>query len=667
MISRRLKHFFRESGLCIDNVRLLDWIIGRPWAHIVAFRFLRFRFSPAILNDALSRRGDSVERERLFSLGMSHINVGATYKTTARGRTVRADATLLELAGEFDTPRLLEVGVSDGSSSLSLLAQEDVFSEVVLSDRFSHFYLKRFLGCGVYVNADGTLLGVKFLCFYLNLAALCRVRIAEFTCIETANPVLDRLYSINSIQQFDILEDQLIEKVHLIKCANILNMSYFPRWRIRLAVENLVRSLEEGGYLIISQNNEMYKDGEAYFVLRKQRAGLDVVRSMSEHPVEGLLNQPSDSGGRFKILFLAPSLESGGAERQMVQLANRLALRGQDVGIALFRNVGPLAEDVSGAVTVHDLRKKSRVDLVGFLIRLKRLIQLEKPDLVYSFLGVPNLANVLLKPFLSNVRCIWSVRSSNMDLSRYDWLSRVCSRTEIALSKFSDEIIVNSQAGCNYAVKQGFPAEKLKVIPNGIDVEYFSSNPAAGLGVRQEWKVPDDVVLVGIVGRLDPMKDHVTFLEAASEVSRSNPNIYFVSIGGGPLESQLKQFGQDLDLDDRIIWAGERRDLPAVYSALDICCLSSLSEGFPNVLGEAMSCGVPCIATNVGDAADILGESGIVVPRQDAQRLSAAINCMVDNFGYYQNSVLRERIMDKFSLERMTCCSEQFFRDVTTC
>ena len=285
-------------------------------------------------------------------------------------------------------------------------------------------------------------------------------------------------------------------------------------------------------------------------------------------------------------------------------------------------------------------------------------------SVIYSFLGVPNLATVLLKVLGVRVSIVWSVRASDVDLSQYGWLSRACCSLEARLSRFADHIVVNSNAGRRHSIGQGFSDKAMSVVFNGIDTDRFRPNRASGSWLREQWCSGQGGVLVGIVARLDPMKDHQTFLRAAKLALHQNPDLRFVCIGDGPLGDQLKELGDQLGLSGNIIWAGAHSDMPAVYNALDILCLSSITEGFPNVLGEAMSCGVPCVTTDVGDAAHEVGDTGLVVPKSDSEAMAKAMLKMAKLVRSGNSSDTRMRIEKHFSLERMVVDTERILREV---
>jgi glycosyltransferase involved in cell wall biosynthesis len=368
---------------------------------------------------------------------------------------------------------------------------------------------------------------------------------------------------------------------------------------------------------------------------------------------------------RRRIALLIRSLNYGGAEMQLTILANALARSGHAVSLLVFYPNGPMRERLSSEVNVRCLGKRRRWDVFGFLRSLFRVLHEERPDVLYSFLPVANLVGCLTKLRLPKMKLAWGVRASNMDLARYDWFSELTYWLERRFSRCPNIIIANSEAGRRYAVSRGFPDDdRFIVIPNGIDVEGF--RPDANLRglVRAEWGVSPEETLVGIVARLDPMKDVPGFLEAAAKLARRDNRVRLVSVGADPdnYAPVLREQASILGLDQRMIWAGPRGDLPAVYNALDLLVSSSkYGEGFSNVLGEAMACGVPCVATDVGDAREILGECGMVVPPSNPEALAAGILDLIERQRLERASLgagARQRIAKRFSTETMVRSTE---------
>jgi len=359
----------------------------------------------------------------------------------------------------------------------------------------------------------------------------------------------------------------------------------------------------------------------------------------------------------LRIALLIRSLNYGGTEMQLTTLANGLSRSGHAVSVLVFYPNGPLSERLSPDVTVRSLEKRDRWDVIGFLRRLFRVLNEEQPDVLYAFLPIGNLVACVTRLRSPKLKVTWGVRASDMDLARYDWLSRLAYWLERRFSHCPDLLIANSHAGRRYAVSRGFPDnDRFIVIPNGIDVERFRPDARLRGAVRAEWGVLPQETLVGIVARLDPMKDHPGFLEAAATLTRRECGMRFVSVGAGPGDyaAALQEQARRLGLEKRMIWAGPRDDLPAVYNALDLLVSTSVSEGFSNVLGEAMACGVPCVATDVGDAREILGDSDTVVPARNPEALVTGIVTLLERLrleGASLGARVRRRVAENFSVE----------------
>jgi glycosyltransferase involved in cell wall biosynthesis len=372
----------------------------------------------------------------------------------------------------------------------------------------------------------------------------------------------------------------------------------------------------------------------------------------------------------MNLFFFIRSLNQGGAERQLVNLARSLYLKGHDITICYYYSGGLFEKELKGSgVKMVCLNKKSRWDIFPFFISLALLLGKKRPEVFYSFLDTSNVLSIFMKPLMPNIPVVWGVRSSNMDLSMYDWLRRFSYFLERKLSRFADLIIANSHAGMENAILNGFPKEKITVIPNGIDTRVFYPQEKLRKNIRDEWCIQDHETLIGLVARLDPKKDHLNFIKAAYRVARMHENVRFVCVGRGENVhyERLRRLEKEHGLKDKIIWAGQRKDMTAVYNALDMLCLSSMfGEGFPNVIGEAMACGVPCVATNVGDSSRIIGDTGIVVPPGDSKILADGIMKLLTRLDTDKDDLkvrARERIVELFEAEKMMLRTETLLMD----
>lgn len=362
---------------------------------------------------------------------------------------------------------------------------------------------------------------------------------------------------------------------------------------------------------------------------------------------------------QMNILFFVGSLHYGGAERQLVVLARELHQRGHRVSVAVFYPGGPLETYLQEAsVRMISLNRRGRWDLLGFLVRLIRTVRAERPDLVHAY--IVDLMTVFVQPFVPSMKIVWSIRGSSMDFSRYDWLCGLSYMLTCWLSKSADLIISNSHAGRRDRVADGYPADKTVVIPNGIDTNRFVPNLEARERVRAQWGVGGDEVLIGLVGRLDPQKDHETFLQAAVLLLEEKRHVRFVCVGDGPSEysEALQDRAKTLGLYDHIMWVGKQSQMADIYNAFDLLVnSSSYGEGFANVLGEAMACGVPCVATDVGDSGLVIGDMGRLVPHKDPVALKTAMLQVLDRKP--PAAEVRRRILERFTLEHLVLTTEQ--------
>jgi len=361
-----------------------------------------------------------------------------------------------------------------------------------------------------------------------------------------------------------------------------------------------------------------------------------------------------------RILFLLRSLNVGGAERQLSLLASGLQQSGYSIKVAVFYAGGPLeAEARAMGIQIVDLKRRGRWDLFSFFLRLVDLIKREKPDILHSYLQVPNIWSSFVKLVLPRTKVVWGIRASNVEMKRYGWQWQLTDRVESVLARIPDWIICNSQAGLLHAVEKGYPQKKMSVIPNGTDTGRFFPDRRSGLKLRERWRIKANQKLIGMVGRMDPMKDYPNFLRAASLLVQERTDVRFVCVGGGPDKyiQEYRELVRSLKLDQFLIWAGEQEAMLSVYNALDILTLSSAyGEGSSNAIGEAMACGVPCVATDVGDAAQLIGPLGEVVPPKDSEELKRGILTLLNRLeedGKGLNIEVAKRINEQFSMTKL--------------
>lgn len=329
----------------------------------------------------------------------------------------------------------------------------------------------------------------------------------------------------------------------------------------------------------------------------------------------------------MKILLFVRSLEVGGTQRQLTALAAGLARRGHEIAIAVFYPDGPNAAALAESnVSIVNLGKAGRWDIFAPLYRLRQLMQCENFDIVYSFLPAENSLTAIVAPRAMRGRHVMGVRAAGMRAVGHDLLSDIAYRLEIFLSPRAAAIITNAASARVEAIKLGMPAERIVAVPNGIDTQRIKPDNALRGELRRRWNTSAECFLVGLVARFDPMKDHETFLKAAADFAQRERDARFVCVGSGPTayRENLEARAKSLGLAERLVWAGEIGDARLIANAFDIATLSSVAEGFSNVICEAMACGVPVAATDVGDNAAIIGRFGEIVPPRRPDLLSAA-------------------------------------------
>ena len=328
------------------------------------------------------------------------------------------------------------------------------------------------------------------------------------------------------------------------------------------------------------------------------------------------------------VLFLIRSLHLGGAERQLTLLAMAMHAAGHRVRVATFYDGGPFESDLHQAgVPVLNLHKSGRWDVLPFFWRLVRLLRQENPKIVHGYLPMSNVLLWLARYFAPACKLVWGVRVSDFDPGQYGWMGRLEGRLETWLARFPDLIICNSWKGLSLVRQRGFPESRTACVPNGIDTERFRPDPSAGARMRAQWGIAAEGFVLGLVGRLDPVKNHPGFIAAAAHLAAEFADLHFVCVGPGPdaYRQRLQALSEAAGLSGRMTFPGGCRDMPAAYNALDVFVSASLSEGSPNVLGEAMACGVRAITTDVGDAAWLMADYGEVVPPGDEEALYLAM------------------------------------------
>lgn len=374
---------------------------------------------------------------------------------------------------------------------------------------------------------------------------------------------------------------------------------------------------------------------------------------------------------RFKIAHVATGLGVGGAEMALFNLLSHLDRSSFECEVYSLSRQAPLAERIRAlGVPVHVLgMRPGAPDPRGYL-RLVGHLRRFRPHLVQTWMYHADLLGGLAAPLAGNPPVVWGIHLTVGEMSGVKATTRLVIRLNARLSRrLPAAIVCCAEAARRTHVALGYDAARIRVIPNGIDLRRFAPNPAARTRLRAELGLPVDTPLIGMAARFDPHKDHRNFLRAAALLHRQRPEVRFVlwgreiSLQNPELAAWVRADG----LEGVVHLLGLRDDSAALTAALDLATLSSWGEAFPMVIGEAMACGVPCVSTDVGDAALLLGETGRVVPRRDPQALAQAwgdLLALPPSAREALGRAARQRVAERFGVEQMAGAYARLYEDI---
>jgi glycosyltransferase involved in cell wall biosynthesis len=359
----------------------------------------------------------------------------------------------------------------------------------------------------------------------------------------------------------------------------------------------------------------------------------------------------------MKILHVITGLSTGGAERALYNVLSGGLVGRFDNSVLSLRDEGTMGPRIRElGVPVYTLDMQSGLPGLQALVRLRQMVRSLDPDVIQGWMYHGNLAASLAARLAPGRHAVaWNVRHSLYGLQAEKPLTRQVIRANRFFSRRVDAIIYNSNLSRTQHEAFGFSGASARVIPNGFDLEWLVPDSVTGSAVRAELGLPPDATVIGHVARFHPMKDHASFLRAAVRVAGANPAVRFLLVGREVTpENPALEGIVPPDLIDRFLFTGERSDVHRLMQAMDVFCLSSWSEAFPNVLGEAMACGVPCVTTDVGDSREIVGDSGLVVPPRDSEALADGLKTMIRKTVQERQALgraARQRVQARYSLD----------------
>lgn len=318
----------------------------------------------------------------------------------------------------------------------------------------------------------------------------------------------------------------------------------------------------------------------------------------------------------------------------LLKLLERLDRSKYTPVVISLTTVGEIGQRIASlGIPVHGLGMTTVLSsLIGF-VRLIWQIRRLRVNIVHTWLYHADLIGGLAAIIAGVTSIFWGIRSSNLDYARTQWMTRVVRRVCALLSHIVPRrIYLNSETASQIHVSLGYAAKKMKVIPNGFDMSRFLPDNRARFQLRTELGCARETLLVGMMGRFDPLKNHAGFFSAMAIVHQHMPQVQLVLAGKGVDRNneELIQLIEGAGLFANAHLLGQRDDMPKLMAALDVLACPSHAEAFPNVVGEAMASGVPCVTTDVGDCAYIIGDTGHVVQAGDMAGVAWGVAALLE-------------------------------------
>ena len=374
----------------------------------------------------------------------------------------------------------------------------------------------------------------------------------------------------------------------------------------------------------------------------------------------------------LKICHIISGLNTGGAEMMLYKLLSTKRLKHFDHVVVSLKDEGTMAEDIKElGVPIFCLGMSPRrpTPIGGW--RLIKLIKNLKPDIIQGWMYEGNFAALLAWIMVSRKsKLLWSIRASLYELDKMGWLSRLLISLESKLSPIPTSILYNSKISLKQHEKIGFSSKRSLHLPNGFDCERFKPDDEARRKLPSSLKLDFNTFLIGRIARYHPMKDYANFILAAKETICKFPNVHFVLSGRGVVPSNigLVTMIEDTGFTEKFHILGDRRDIHEITASLDVhVSSSSWGEAFPNVVGEAMSCCVLNVVTDIGDSREIVGETGIVVPPKDHEALAKGLETYIkmnSTERFIIGKAARDRIVSRFSLTSIAKQYEALYKQL---
>lgn len=356
---------------------------------------------------------------------------------------------------------------------------------------------------------------------------------------------------------------------------------------------------------------------------------------------------------KMRVCHIITGLGRGGAESMLHNLLKHTDRDRFDSSVISLLEEGPLGAPIRDlGVRVESLKMTRGLPNPLKIVQLAKKLRTNRIDLAQCWMYHANLLGGIATKW-QGIPSVWGIHHSNLTVAANKKSTLRIVRLCANLSPFLPEkIIYCAQKARSVHEEIGYTANKSAVIPNGFEISRFTPSAQARISLREELGLARESLLIGLIARFDPQKDHASFFQAANlllEKTGDGMNIHFILCGTGVTMDNAEIVAlipQPLLSSGRLHLLGARADMPRIYAALDISTLSSVGEAFPNVLGEAMACAVPCVTTDVGDCAWIVGDTGILVPSARPKELADACLRMIE-MGSAERHLMGERARNR--------------------
>ena len=375
----------------------------------------------------------------------------------------------------------------------------------------------------------------------------------------------------------------------------------------------------------------------------------------------------------LKVLFISSGLEAGGAEGMLLRVLEHINREHLMPEVISLTGIGEIGEKIRElGIQVHDLgmsRSGLSIPILSFF-RLKRMIKVINPDVVQTWQYHADLLGGLAARLAGIKTVSWGIRNGELPPEHSKFSTQmvriICSWLSYWLPK---KILFNSREAQAVHATVGYDERKFEVIPNGFDIYEGRTKTETRATVRRELDLFEDTLLVGFIARIDPVKNHEGFLEAAALIHAELPEVHYVMAGRNVDESNqdLLRMIEDYKLSKCVHLLGHRKDIEKLMTGIDVHVSASHTEAFPNVIGEAMAGGTPSVATDVGDSVWIIGETGKVVPRGNMQALAEGVTDLLTMPLENRQALgrkARARIKEEFEIGKVAGLYQQYFFDL---